>query len=172
MKIKINEKIAVTVKVTQTNVCPAGSAYYTIDYLLDGMCIHSATTGAIYGTPNPITMLDRNFTWSETHYQDIDNPDSRPEDVQGRIIKFGSSGGRPAWWEEKSKTHRQAIIDAVNQLKQDFLRGGPTMNKKNLKAIMERIGQIKKIESKGLDVNRIKSNINNIKRRSQDHENY
>ena len=40
------------------------------------------------------------------------------------------------------------------------------MNKKNLKAIMERIVQIKKIESKGLDVNRIKSNINNIKRRS------
>ena len=40
------------------------------------------------------------------------------------------------------------------------------MNKKNLKAIMERIGRIKKIESKDLDVNRIKSNINNIKRRS------
>jgi len=95
-------------------VCPAGTAYYTIDYLIDGVCIHSATTGAIYGAPNPIAMLDRFFTWNEYHYQDIDNPDPEPEGIAG--IKKGTTGGRPAWWIEKSKTHRQAIIDAVSQI--------------------------------------------------------
>jgi len=114
MKVRVNEKIVAEVKITQTTVCPAGTAYYTIDYLIDGVCIHSATTGAIYGAPNPIAMLDRIYSLNEYHYQDIDNPDPEPEGITG--IKKGSSGGRPAWWIEKSKTHRQAIIDAASQI--------------------------------------------------------
>jgi septation ring formation regulator EzrA len=40
------------------------------------------------------------------------------------------------------------------------------MNKKNMKAIMERIGQIRRIESKARDIDRMKANIKTIKRRS------
>lgn len=118
MKVRVNEQIVVEVKVTQTMVCPAGTAYYTIDYLVNGLCVHSATTGAIYGSPNPIEMLDRMYTYSEYHYQDTPNPDPMPEgeDAKNRIIKSGSVGGRRAWWEEKGKTHRQAIIEAVAQI--------------------------------------------------------
>ena len=76
MKIKINEEIAVEVKITQKQTCPAGTAYYNIDYLIDRICIHSAATGAIYGEPNPIAMLDRNYTITECHYQDIDKKEA------------------------------------------------------------------------------------------------
>ena len=118
MKIRINENIAVGVKILQTMICPAGTAYYTIDYLYEDICVHSANTGAIYGEPNPIAMLDQGFTWKEPHYQDIDNPDPKPEDIGCRNHPggAGSYGGRNAWWEEKAKTHRQAIIDAVAQI--------------------------------------------------------
>lgn len=118
MKVKVNEKIAVDVKITQTMVCPAGTAYYTIDYLIDGVCVHSATTGAIHGAPNPIEMLDRMYTYSEYHYQDVLDPDPEPtgDNAKYQAIRVGTSGGRPAWWEEKGKTHRQAIIDAVSQI--------------------------------------------------------
>ncbi len=121
MKIKVNEKIAVGVKITQTMVCPAGSAYYTIDYLYNGICIHSATTGAIHGEPNHIAMLDRSYTWTEPHYQDIPNPEAKPEGdaALGRKISSGSYGGRNAWWEEKNNTHRQAIIEAIAQIVED-----------------------------------------------------
>jgi hypothetical protein len=112
MKVRVNEKIVVEVKITKTMECPAGTAYYNIDYMIDGVCIHNATTGAIYGAPNPIEMLDRQYTWTEYHYEDIPNPDPRPAKYTGA----GSSNGRPAWWIEKSKTHRQAIIDAVSQI--------------------------------------------------------
>lgn len=118
MEIKINDKITVEVKIIKTSDCPAGSAYYTIDYLIGGICIHSATTGAIYGNPNPIAMLDRYFTYNEYYYQDVNNPTPKPtdNDAVGRTIGSGTVGKRPAWWEEKSKTHRQAIIEAVNQI--------------------------------------------------------
>ena len=104
--------------ITQKYVCPAGTAYWQIDYCIDGICIHSASTGAIYGSPNPIEMLESEFTWNETHYQDILNPDPVPEgeERQGRKIGVGTSGDRQAWFETKSKTHRQAIIDALEQI--------------------------------------------------------
>jgi len=124
MKVRVNDKITAEVKITQTTVCPerencgSGTAYYTIDYLINGVCIHSATTGAIYGSPNPIAMLDRFFTVSEYHYQDIASPDPMPtgDEAKNRKLGRGTSGGRPAWWEEKGKTHRQAIIEAVAQI--------------------------------------------------------
>ena len=118
MKIRVNDKIVVDVKIIRTMVCPAGTAYHTIDYLIDGVCIHSATTGPIYGDPNPIAMLDRFYTWSEYHYQDIPHPDPQPigDAVGGKKIGCGTSGGRPAWWEEKSQTHRQAILIAASQI--------------------------------------------------------
>lgn len=123
MKIKVNEKIAVGVKITQKMVCPAGTAYYSIDYMYESpngekICVHSAGTGAIYGEPNPIAMLDRTFSWSEPHFQDIPDPDRKPEGeaARGRKICVGRHGGRNAWWDEREKTHRQAIIDAVAQI--------------------------------------------------------
>lgn len=117
MKIRVNEKITVNVKVTMTTQCPAGTAYWTIDYLVDGLCIHSATTGAIYGQPDVIAMLDRVFTRSsEYHYQDIDNPDPIPESSSNRKVHNGTANGHPAWWMDESLTHRQAIVEAYSQI--------------------------------------------------------
>ena len=117
MKIRITDKIVVDVKTTMTMQCPAGTAYYTIDYLIDGFCIHSATTGAIYGNPDVVAMLDREFSKpKEYHYQDIENPDPRPETTKTRKIFSGTVNGREAWYEEISISHRQAIIDAFDQL--------------------------------------------------------
>ena len=39
------------------------------------------------------------------------------------------------------------------------------MNKKNLKAILDKIGKIRRIESKALDGKKLRANINNIKRK-------
>lgn len=118
MKVKVNKNIAVEVKTVCTMTCPAGSAYHTIDYLVDGICVHSATTGAIYGEPNPIAMLDRSFSEREYHYQDIPDPDPKPAGLgnQGFPGGSGTVGNRLAWWLEKSLTHRQAIVDAVAQI--------------------------------------------------------
>jgi hypothetical protein len=118
MKIKITDKIAVNVRVNMTNQCPAGTAYYSIDYMVDGFCIHTATTGAIYGEPNVIAMLDREFTKpKEYHYQDIENPDPKPETtLKGHKYQNCTVNGRDAWYEEVSITHRQAIIDACKQI--------------------------------------------------------
>jgi hypothetical protein len=117
MKIRINDKIVVEVQVTQTMVCPAGTAYYDINYLIDGMCIHSATTGTIWGQPDVIAMLDRKFTrTSEYHYQDGNNPDPIPTDNADVKLHQGSVNGRLAWWTEEGITHRQAIIEAVSQI--------------------------------------------------------
>lgn len=117
MKIRI-EGAEIGVEITQKMVCPAGSAYWIIDYTLDGVCIHSASTGAIYGKPNPIAMLEATHTTDEEHYQDVPNPDPQPEGgmMYGKQIKVGSINGRPAWWAENEKTHRQLIIEAMAQI--------------------------------------------------------
>ena len=125
MKIKVNEKIAVEPQIIQKSTTPSGNAYWKIDYMYNGVCIHSAATGCISGNPNPIEMLDRKFTVNQYHFQDVPNPDPQPvgKDYEGRTIKAGSlsEGGpsRPCWWEEVGKTHRQAIIEAIDQIMED-----------------------------------------------------
>ena len=116
MKIKVNENIIVEPQIRQTSTTPSGNAYYNISYLIDGICVHNATTGCISGSPNPIAMLDHTYESTETHYQDIANPDPAPESVQNGKIQIGSVGGRPAWWIVRQKTHREAIIEAVAQI--------------------------------------------------------
>lgn len=117
MKIRVTDKIAVDVRVTNTMTCPAGSAYWQIDYCVDGLCIHSATTGAIHGNPDVIAMLDRKFTrTAEPHYQDINNPDPAPVSTLAKVVHSGSVNGRDAWWTDETVTHRQAIIEAYSQL--------------------------------------------------------
>lgn len=117
MKIRVGQ-YEIGIEITQKMVCPAGTAYHVIDYTYRGVCIHSASTGAIYGKPNPISMLDQTYTINEEHYQDVDHPDPQPHGYNPaeRTIKVGSINGRPAWWEEKDKTHRQAIIEAMAQI--------------------------------------------------------
>ena len=114
MKIKIgkNEVEAAIIKTYDT---PAGLSYYRVEYKVDGICIHAANTGAMHGSPNPIAILDGDHTWTEYHYRDIPNPDPTPV---GAGIKVGTAGGRKAWWEDKTKTHRQAISDAISQIVQ------------------------------------------------------
>lgn len=121
MKIKVTEKIIVEPQIIQKSTTPSGNAYYQIDYLYQGFCIHSAATGCISGNPNPIDMLDRKFTVNQYHFQDVPNPDPQPtgDDYKGRTIKVGSSDSRPCWWEEIGKTHRQAIIEAIEQIVED-----------------------------------------------------
>ena len=40
------------------------------------------------------------------------------------------------------------------------------MNKKNLKIILEKVGQVRRIESKALDIDRMKRNIKQMKVRA------
>jgi len=122
MKVRVSSEIIVGVQVTQKQVCPAGTAYWQVDYMVGGVCIHSATTGAIWGNPDIVAMLDREYEIREEHYQDIPNPDPKPENedesqkMGWNTIGSGTIGGRPAWWQNKMISHRQAIIDKYNQL--------------------------------------------------------
>lgn len=118
MQIKISEYIVTEVKVTQTMTCPAGTAYWTVDYCIDGLCIHSAATGAIYGNPDVIAMLDREYeVHGETHY--IDDAHPMPDPLP-RGARYGTSGDNQAWFSpSRHVTHRQAIIDAVAQIVQN-----------------------------------------------------
>ncbi len=49
MKIKVNNDIVAEVRIVKKMVCRAGAAYWTVDYMIDGVCIHSAVTDAIIG---------------------------------------------------------------------------------------------------------------------------
>jgi len=97
MKIKI-DNAEISIQVISKMVCPSGRAYWKIDYMYEGICIHSVHTGAIYGNPNPVAMLDETYTISEYHYQDIPTPDPQPADgmMYGKHIKVGSVNGRSA----------------------------------------------------------------------------
>jgi hypothetical protein len=122
MKIRVNDTIAVEIKITPKNYTTREyltGGYYNIDYLIGGICIHNAATGYISsGEPNPIAMLDQPYTIREYHYQDISNPDPQPTDgiMYGKTISVGSVAGRPCWWAERDVTHRAAIIAAVSQI--------------------------------------------------------
>lgn len=123
MKVKVTESIEVEVQVTQKSTCPAGTAYWQVDYMVDGLCIHSASTGAIYGNPDVIAMLDREYPIYEYHYQDVPDPDPVPtgdaaigRNITQVTVGKGGKPSREAWCEETLLTHRQAIIDAYNQL--------------------------------------------------------
>lgn len=118
MKVRVNEEIVVDVKVSQTASTPSGNGYFSVDYLVDGICIHRAFSGCVSGAPNPIAALDSCFEVTEYHYQDIPDPDPKPESIPVSVGKLygGTSGERPAWWITRRKTHRQAIIDAFAQI--------------------------------------------------------
>jgi len=58
MKIKINDKITVEAITTKTHECPAGTAYWQIDYRINGETVYSCSSGAMYGQPSPIAALD------------------------------------------------------------------------------------------------------------------
>jgi len=122
MNIKLNEEIAVDVQVTQSYQCPSGEAHWQIDYMVDGVCIHSATTGAIRGNPDVIAMLDRKYiVEGPYHYKDIVNPDPIPESTANHLIKnqmvcLTGEKSRPVWYEEITLTHREAIIKAYSQI--------------------------------------------------------
>lgn len=110
MKIKINETTAVDVRVIQTTVCPAGTAYYRVEYLKDGLCIHAASTKAMYGSPDVIAMLAQTYEINE--YHSMDEP-------QEPGCHAGTVGGKPMWWITREVTHRQAIVDALAQIVED-----------------------------------------------------
>lgn len=120
MKIRVNEKVAVEVRVIESATCPAGTAYYVIEYCIDGICIHKAYEGPMYGRPNPIKTLDNTYDYDVVHYQDGDYQDEQPngESTKNRKIFSGSYGGRSAWWEKLSKTHRECIIENFSQIVQ------------------------------------------------------
>jgi len=118
MKLQVAPGIVVGVEVTQKQVCPAGTAYWRVDYTVEGVCIHSAATGAIWGRPDVIDLLDTEYIYNIYHYTDITNPDPLPDsdNREGRVVRVGTSGNRPAWWEEITTTHRKAIIHAYTQI--------------------------------------------------------
>ena len=90
MRIKINDQLSVQPVVTRTTICPAGTAYWHIDYVVDGICIYTVTTGAISGQPSPITYLD------------YDHERWMPCEGEG--------------WVRRTKTHREWLTDAAKQI--------------------------------------------------------
>lgn len=115
MKIKI-EKFEVDVRAEVTCSCPAGTNYWLVSYCVDGLSVHSIQTKAIYGTPNPIELLESDYTWKEVHYTDKPNPAPFPKIGMGRELHCGTYGSRPAWWEICTITHREKLTQALNQL--------------------------------------------------------
>lgn len=104
MKIKINDTITVTPIITQTSTCPAGTAYYEVDYQVDGITICTAFMGPMWGSPNPIALLDADYEYTVYQAPDVDHP------------VRGTCNGKQMWWETRHTTHRQRIIDAMAQV--------------------------------------------------------
>lgn len=108
MKIKVNDKIAVESRSIQTMTCPAGTAYWHVEYRYNGMVVHTAHTKAIWGNPDTIAMLD--------HEYEVSIPlatEPKGDAAKGRRIR---NYGGDKFEEVISVTHRQAIIAAVDQL--------------------------------------------------------
>lgn len=116
MKIKINEQIVAEVKITQRQVCPAGTAYWGIDYQIDGITVHSATTGAIWGEPDPIAMLDRVFERRINLAMGEDGPEGYRKGGCGTVYRGCNDKGHEEQTWILELTHRQAIIEAVAQI--------------------------------------------------------
>jgi len=105
MKIKINSQITVEPIIIRTYTCPAGTAYWQIDYRHNGITIHSAHTKAIYGTPNPVAMLDEQY-------------ERRVEctaDTPG-AVKWSNCDTGDHYMVTSHPTHRQSIEQAIAQL--------------------------------------------------------
>ena len=117
MEIKVTDTINVTPVCTQTHTCPAGTAYWQVDYQYKGMVVHTATTGAIYGQPNPIAMLDYEHTDKRT-VRDGDPALGEGWTKQGevRVLSNGNHGDYAATEYTRTQTHRAAILAAISQL--------------------------------------------------------
>jgi hypothetical protein len=99
MKIKINENLIVDTICTQTTTCPAGTAYWRIDYRINGETIYSCSSGAIYGQPSPIEALD----WER--------------DVWDRTLAGNwTCNGKPQIGNYRKATNRALLMEAVAQL--------------------------------------------------------
>jgi hypothetical protein len=95
MKIKINDTLTVEAVCTQTATCPSGTAYWRIDYRINGETIYSCSSGPIYGKPSPIEAL----TW-ERKIWDATLPGSR----------YTTPG------DFRTGTNRDHLLAAVSQL--------------------------------------------------------
>ena len=89
MKIKING-IELETRTLQTQSCPAGTAYWKIEYLhSDGSVIYTIGSDAIYGQPSPLAALD----WLH--------------EISPRIYENG---------EWKRELHRESLLRALEQV--------------------------------------------------------
>lgn len=90
MKINITNEIQVEPVIIQTMKCPTGTAYWTIDYQIEGITVYSLNTKAIDGSPSPIAYLD----YTHERFFDVDAEHTRSE----------------------TKTHREWLLDAISQI--------------------------------------------------------
>lgn len=99
MKIKIGNHV-VGVKVTQGQVCPAGTSYWYVDYTVDGVAVHTAKTGAIYGQPNALAMLDNDVKVFD-HTLDVHRWSCNGVTRRGDYVR---------------KSHRELLLQALDQV--------------------------------------------------------
>ena len=95
MRIRITDNVLVDVVVTQTTRCPAGTAYWIVQYCIDDLPIYTVHTAAIYGQPDAIAILD--------------------QDHERRRL---SDGARVA----ETRTHREWLIGVLDQIESESIK--------------------------------------------------
>ncbi len=103
MKLIINPDLTVTPVITQISVCPLGTAYYRIDYQIDGMTIYSVNTKAIFGSPSPLDVLD----WIKELLVPCDETDEGAR-------RYARGGHKTGYKRSISKTNREWLEAAAD----------------------------------------------------------
>jgi hypothetical protein len=113
MRIRVGG-IELEVECTLTRACPAGTGYWSVDYLLDGVCVHKASSGAIWGRPDVVAMLD----------SVIGGMRRVPVGAEG-AKHFRQDAGKVGYWHTceaaeaemaemaDTRTHREAIVEGL-----------------------------------------------------------
>jgi len=102
MLIRIANRV-LTAQTRQTTTCPDGvHAYYDISYHLDDECIYTIASGALSSQPSPIAALD----WPTDRLEPSDDPNQITWSIDGK----------PGRWGRIKHTHRELLIEAINQL--------------------------------------------------------
>lgn len=98
LQIRVGSHV-VTSRVTQATTCPAGTAYWVVDYAIREVTIYTAHTGPIFGSPSPIALLDQTIErWL---------PCADPNTPGYFTLADGQGQVRI------TKTHRDWLIDAL-----------------------------------------------------------
>jgi hypothetical protein len=111
MQITING-VPLTITATQTSTCPAGTAYWQVEYRRTGdqLPCYIICTGAIYGRPDALAMLDATHELNESILPaDVDPAVAR----SATVYESGQPDHVTHLWRE---THRATLLRRVAML--------------------------------------------------------